>query len=220
MDGGMPPRRAATLVVGASLVLACGLWALHLRASGPATGLFHDGAVSLVTARALATDAGYRRIQLVGAPPEAKYPPLFPVALSLVWRLPPVFPGNLLAAKGVVALSGILLVCLLLGYLRRVGFSPPVATATAVLTALAPLTARYATAVASELPFAALLVAALWATERAADPDRHPANAAAAGLLAGLTFLTRTIGAAVVGGCLLALLGRAGRRRAGVFLVP
>src|SRR5262245_21012034 len=134
MDGGRPPRRAATLVVGASLVLACGLWALHLRASGPATGLFHDGAVYLVTARALATDAGYRRIQLVGTPPEVKYPPLFPLALSLVWRLAPAFPGNLPALKGVCALSGVLLVCLLPGYLRRVGFSLPVATATAALT--------------------------------------------------------------------------------------
>src|SRR5262245_60248452 len=116
--------RAATLLLAASLLVAGGLWTRHLRASGRAIGLFHDGAVYLVTARALATDAGYRRIQLVGAPPEVKYPPLLPLALSVVWRVLPDFPANLPALKGLCALAALGLVLLLPGYLERIGFSP------------------------------------------------------------------------------------------------
>ncbi len=214
------PRRLGTVAVLASLVLAGMLWTFHLRAAGPATGLFHDGAVYVVTAQALATDAGYRRIQLVGAPAEVKYPPLLPLLLSGVWRLAPAFPANLVALKSVCILAALALVGLLPGYLRRIGLRPEVADATAALTALAPLTTRYATTVASELPFAALTIAALWATERATDPGRRRDAAALAGLLAGLAFLTRTIGLAVVGGCLLIVVLRADRRRVVAYLAP
>src|SRR5262249_45484578 len=146
--------------------------------------------------------------------------PLLPLALSVVWRVLPSFPENLPILKGVCALAGLGLILLLPGYLRAAGLTPTVAIATAALTALAPLTARYATAIASELPFALLAVATLWATEPATGPAGRTRTARAAGLLGGLAFLTRTIGLAIIGGCLLTLLRRADRRRAAAFLVP
>lgn len=206
------------LAVGTSLVLAALLWAGHLRAAPEATGLFHDGGVYLVTARALAAGTGYRRASLPDAPAEVRYPPLFPLALSSVWRVAPRFPDNLRLLKGLGLVAATGLVLLLPGYLRSIGFSPHVATSTAALTALAPLTTRYATAIAAELPFALLALGALWATERAAGTERRRIGfAALAGGLAGLAFLTRTMGAAVVAGGVAVLASRTGARKTAAY---
>lgn len=204
----------------ASLAFAGALWTRHVAASGSVAGLFHDEGVYLVTARALAGGAGYRVISTPGAPPEVRYPPLLPLALASVWRLAPRFPDNLPFLKGVSLLAAFALVVVLPGYLQAAGLSPPIAFATAVLTAAAPLTMRYATAVASELPFALLAVAALWLIERATRPRGGPGAAALAGATAGLAFLTRTVGAAVVLAGIAMLLRRADRRRALAFTLP
>lgn len=203
-------RRA---LLAASLVLALGLWTAHLVAARRATGLFRDGAVYLSTASALAEGLGYRDVSLPGAPPEVHWPPLLPLALSAVWRVAPRFPENLPLLKGVLVVAAIGLVLLLPGYLRRVGFDPEVAVAAAALTALAPLTLRYATAIASDLLFATLAVAALAAVERAAEPERSDGAAALAGTLAGLAMLTRVVGVTVIAAGLVTLLRRADRRR-------
>jgi hypothetical protein len=211
------PRAAPRAFLGACLLAAAALWAIHLRATGPAAGLFHDGGVYLVTARALATGAGYRRVSEPAPPAEVRYPPLLPLALAAVWRAAPRFPENLVWLKAVSALAAIGLVLVLPGYLRACGIPPGAATATAALTAIAPLTTRYATAVASELPFALLAVAALWATASATRSGRPVPAAGLAGLLAGLAFLTRTVGVAVVAAGLFTVWARAGRRRALAF---
>ena len=58
---------------------------------------YYDEGVYVATAKALAAGSGYRNPSLPDAPPQAKYPPLFPLALSFVWRLAPRFPANLIA---------------------------------------------------------------------------------------------------------------------------
>jgi hypothetical protein len=225
-DGPAPARpgqvrrsaaRWSWVAVVASLALLGTLWTLHVSATGRAAGLFHDEGVYLVTARALATGGGYRRVGTPGAPPEVRYPPLLPLVLSAVWRLAPRFPDNLPFLKGVCLLAAVGLVLVLPGYLESIGLPAPVAAVTAVLTAIAPLTIRYATVVASELPFALLALLALWLTERSIRTDRGLAGAALAGVVAALSFLTRTVGAAVIAAGLVMLLRRADRRRATAF---
>jgi len=168
-------------------------------------------------ARALAGGLGYRIASLPGAPPEVHYPPLFPLLLAAVWRLVPAFPSNLVALKAVPLLAALGLVLLLPRYLVRIGVAPLAAGITALLTALAPLTLRYATAVVSELPFMLLLVATLLLVERAAEPDRPVGRAAIAGAVAGLAMLTRLVGVALVVGGALTLVRRGERRRAQAF---
>src|SRR5216684_7651462 len=55
---------------------------------------FYDEGVYVATAKALAAGSGYRNPSLPDAPPQAKYPPLVPLALSLVWRLAPLHPDR------------------------------------------------------------------------------------------------------------------------------
>ena len=59
-------------------------------------GMYHDDAVYMVCAKSLADGDGYRILSLPGAPPQSKYPVGFPLFLALLWKVFPVFPGNLL----------------------------------------------------------------------------------------------------------------------------
>src|SRR5688572_12685659 len=64
-----------------------------------ACGSFHDDAIYVSTAKALAEGRGYDLINLPGAPPQTKYPILYPLLLALVWKVWPQFPGNLWALQ-------------------------------------------------------------------------------------------------------------------------
>ena len=59
-------------------------------------GFYHDDGIYLVTAKALATGNGYKIISLPHKPWQTKYPPLYPLALSALWRANPDFPTNLI----------------------------------------------------------------------------------------------------------------------------
>ena len=207
------------VALGAALLLLAGLWAAHVAAAGRVAGLFHDEGVYIVTAESLANAEGYRAASLPGAPAERHYPPLLPLILAAVWRLAPDFPANLPALKAVPLAAAAGIVLLLPVYLRRLGFTPLVALVTGVLTGVAPLTLRYATAVVSELPFAFLALTALLATERATEPKRPEGAAVLAGAIAGLAVLTRVIGIAVVVAGLLTLWRRVGWRHALAFVL-
>jgi hypothetical protein len=88
--------RAALLALG-----VCLAWAYALILQAPASGMYHDDGIYLVTGRALAEGEGYRIISLPDAPPQTKYPILFPFLLSLVWRIVPSFPNNLVWLRAV-----------------------------------------------------------------------------------------------------------------------
>jgi hypothetical protein len=212
-------RRATTaLVLGAALATLAALWGAHIAASGRVAGLFDDEGSYLVAAASLARDGTYRALGTPGAPPELHYPPLFPVMLAGVWRVAPRFPDNLPALKGVPLAAAFGLVLLLPVYLRRVGHSYATALAVGVLTAVAPLTLRYASAAVSELPFTFLAVATLLALERALEPGRPAGAAALCGALAGLALLTRLVGVALVAACAVQLFRHTGWRRALAFV--
>jgi hypothetical protein len=55
-------------------------------------GVFHDDAIYTLTAKALAEGEGYRLINLPDAPPQTKYPILYPAILATVWRAAPLSP--------------------------------------------------------------------------------------------------------------------------------
>src|SRR6266705_2321119 len=59
-------------------------------------GAYHDDGIYVTTAKALATGQGYRIISLPYEPSQTKYPPFYPLLLSLIWRAYPHFPQNLI----------------------------------------------------------------------------------------------------------------------------
>jgi hypothetical protein len=163
-------------------------------------GVYHDDAIYVSTAKALAQGDGYRLINLPGAPIQTKYPVLYPALLSLVWRLWPHFPENLLAMQGLSLMAGAAAVGLGYLYLVRFGyFSWRIAAASGLLCATAPFMLYISTQTLSEAPFALLVLLALWALE--CEVRRRSSSrlqGLVLGVVFGLPFLCRTIGVALI----------------------
>ncbi|MGA3203317.1 MAG: hypothetical protein ABSF12_12590, partial [Bryobacteraceae bacterium] len=62
-------------------------------------GQGQDDGIYMTTAKALAAGEGYRHPNLPGHPFATKYPPLFPLFLSMAWRITPDFPRTLETAS-------------------------------------------------------------------------------------------------------------------------
>jgi len=152
-----------------------------------------DDGVYWVTAKALADGEGYRAVSLPGRPYEVKFPPLYPLYLSLAWRLHPDFPANLQTAAVLQALLLPVYLALLLAVLRQFGFSWRRTFLVAALTVVTLQFTLLTLMLFSELLCGCFLLAAIWILERAAG-DSEPAArwwALAGGLLTGLAYLTR-----------------------------
>ena len=161
-------------------------------------GVFWDDGVYLISAKALATGAGYRLIHLPGAPADVHFPPAWPALLSLVWRATPAFPDSVPWFKLVNPLllgAGASLGCTF--GIRRLSLAPGVA-AFVTLVCAAALPLLVVTGVLfSEPLFLAVLFLALLAAEQAAERGGWR-SALAAGLAAGALMLVRTAGIAII----------------------
>jgi len=179
---------ALAVLAGGSLVVVPGV-----------AGTFQDDGVYVATARALAEGDGYRLVNLPDAPPQTRYPILYPALLSIVWLAGNDVHGRvvgmqaltmLLAALGVAG-AGLFLVRF--GYVRRAS-----ALGGGLLAAASPAVLYFSTQVLSEMPFALMLVGTLWMAESwLRDDERTPARDFATGVLLAAPFLCRSIGVVV-----------------------
>ena len=160
------------------------------------SGVFHDDGIYLSTAKALAEGQGYRLINLPKAPPQTKYPPLYPAVLALIWKFFPKFPDNLALMQWLSLLSGAAMVGLAYLYMVRFGyFSRGVAAAAGVLTLTSPFFLYFSTITLSEIPFGLLSILVLWRLERQEEnPELSPKGALFLGMLLSLPVLTRSVG--------------------------
>ncbi len=175
-------------MVPALLALVAGLIAI----SPAPVGVFWDDGVYVITAKALATGQGYRFIHLPGAPAATHYPPLWPAILSLVWRLAPEFPANVIYMRLLNPLWLAIAAGCSTVLIRRVGRVPMwVAALTAVTTiVVAPMLLLSAVLMSEPLCLALSVPAIYFATlvvmrGRARD-------AVIAGALTGLAVLARS----------------------------
>jgi len=190
-------------------------------------GAYEDDAIYTLLAKALATGEGYRMINLPGSPHATHYPPGYPFLLSLLWRVSPEFPDNVVVFKFAnavllaVASGGMYWFARARLDLGAVGAAVVAAFGTASITML-----QLAGLVLSEPLFVALLFAALIAIERCVDGG-NVRLALLAGALLGAMTMVRTIGIVAIAGAVLVLLLR--RRlmatiavvaAAALFLVP
>ena len=96
-------RRSALALSGIILLFVL---VLHGRWSPGSLGFFHDDSLYFSSARSLASGAGYTMSSVPGEPAQTKYPVFYPWLLSLIWRVWPVFPGNLYPAFWLSVLAG------------------------------------------------------------------------------------------------------------------
>jgi len=171
-------------------------------------GAFQDDAIYTVLAKSLATGEGYRMINLPGAPHATHYPPAYPFFLSVLWRIYPTFPENIVLFKfaNAVWLSLAALGAWAFTRSRLAWATLPSALSAAVGT-LAILVLLFTGVVLSEAMFMALLFPALLLSERAAEGG-SVRLAIAAGLVCGVLALVRTLGAVVIPAAILVMLLR------------
>jgi hypothetical protein len=180
----------------ASLVLILGYW----RMVPQVCGTFHDDAIYVITAKALAQDQGYRLIFLPQAPIQTKYPILYPALLAMVWKLWPAFPANLLLMKWLTLVCGAATVGLFYLYVIRFGyFSRTSAAISALICAASPIFIYFATQTLTEIPFALLVILALWSFDaQMEEPVSKRSRQFYVGILLALPFLCRSLGLTLV----------------------
>src|SRR5262249_23071984 len=171
-------------------------------------GLFADDAWYVLLAKAIATGHGYT---LINAPTPGivpVYPPGFPALLSVVFRIAPRFPENLLWLKTVSigAMAGV--TALIFHHARRdQGLTSPVAWTHALATPLHPVFLA-TSPVMSECVFPFARLASVVVVERALRVEGAAAtrNALLGGALASFAFVTRAIAVAAVAAGLVRLV--------------
>ena len=164
-------------------------------------GFFQDDTIYFSTAKALAAGHGYVFPSFPGVLPQTKYPILYPLILSAVWRVSPTFPDNLNLAIAIsIAIAAAYLVLSYI-FIRRSGSSPAIGLCVLAAIALQPELDWFAGAVLSDHLFAMLVVASVLAADEAWLNSERPLYwGAIAGLLLGLSMLARSAGIGVIAG--------------------
>jgi hypothetical protein len=188
--------------VGLAFLAAAYLLVAAWQYSPALFGAYHDDTLYFSTAKALAAGDGNVLPSLPESPAQTKYPPLYPLLLSLAWRVQPAFPDNLTWAWALNLAFGVVLVIASVGVLLRLGSSRAEALALAAIFALNPYTVLWTNLLLSDVLFAALTLLTVLAADRAV----HEAKGmfwswwATAIVFAWLAITTRTLGVAILGG--------------------
>lgn len=211
----MPWKKHHYLLIILLLALSA---SVYLRAINPDKfGFYHDDGLYLVTAKALATGQGYKILSLPEEPLQTKYPPFFPLALSMLWRANPDFPGNLFLFSGFSALSILAFLALAASFLSKRSYADPIQVLLILFfTALNWRTVILATSILSEAFFAALSVCVLWLAFSQGE-KRALAKGWGLGILMAMASLTRLAGISLLAAVVLYALTRKRIRR---FLLP
>jgi hypothetical protein len=178
----MPIFPGMTLRTIVILLLACvpSAWLAWSYRDLPRIGELHDDGIYLISAKSLTDGQGYRILSLPGEPAQTKYPPLYPLYLSILWRWGPGFPAMLPWAMLLQWIFIPLLIGLSAMYYARHGLSPMLAA----MLGFNAYVLAFGTSLFTEIPFTGLLLACLLLGERR--------WALAAGIVAGAAYLTRT----------------------------
>lgn len=155
----------------------------------PHFGHLHDDSIYFVCAKSIAEDRGYRILSLPAEPFQAKYPPLWPMMLAVIWKLDPRFPENLSCAMALAWVMLPTLVALSWRWFHRCGFDVPVSTVLCAIIAASPCAIVMSATLMSDLIFSVALLATMEAIESA---DRSTLRALGAGALASLAYLIKT----------------------------
>lgn len=154
----------------------------------PLFGHFGDDAIYMECAQSLAAGSGYRIAGLPGRPFQTKYPPLWPAALSVLWRINPHFPDNLALATlvGWAAIPPYLALAWLT--FLRWGMGRSAAWLLVFVLACNGVVLLFSTLVMADLWFSVALLACL----SCAESTRGNRWALLAGVLAGAAYLIKS----------------------------
>jgi hypothetical protein len=171
----------------------------------PGVGLTHDDGIYVVTAKALATGKGYTIISLPSEIRQTKYPILFPLLLSFIWRAAPSFPANVPFLKLVPLLATLFWALGVYRLARELSMNTLWALFASLCVATNQWVVSFSGLLRSETLFAAL---ATWAVVYLLRAERSGEIGPAvwAAVLAGAAYHTRTAALPILAGGVLGLL--------------
>lgn len=182
----------------------------------PHFGVLQDDGLYFGSAKTLAEGTGYKVASIPTAPAQTKYPPLYPLFLSLAWRINPSYPANLPIALLLSWMCLPVVLGLIYQWCRRQQFPAPVPWLVTGLFALNPYVLFFTSNLVSEVFFMVFLFGAIWAAEQ---PDQRGWKwPLAAGAIAGAAFLARTAGIALLPAAVVYYLWKKNYRGAACFL--
>jgi hypothetical protein len=185
----LPANRWTGPAVGVVALIA----ALALQHPYP-VGLFHDDGAYAILAGALASGRGLTFLHLPGAPYNTHYPPIYPVVLSLLWRMTGGFPANLPALLAVSAVAVGAIAWGIHELLTRIaGWSNIPSAIVAILASLSFPILLLSGTLLSEPLFLALFIPLVLLGQRTLA-SRDARHAALFGALCALLILVRTQG--------------------------
>ncbi|MGE0821072.1 MAG: hypothetical protein AB7G75_26155 [Candidatus Binatia bacterium] len=181
--------------------------------NNPVLGLFHDEGLYVTLAKSLSEGQGLRLLNLPTAPVQTKYPILYPYLLSWAWWLNPAFPDNAFLLKSIngVFFFAVLVITSLWIYrcFNENKNAALIAAALAVaLVGSNPAIFSIVNRPLSETLFLMFVLLALLGFDQKEDARFSFVHVAFLGIVAALAYLTRTVGAAVIGAGGLHLLVR------------
>jgi 4-amino-4-deoxy-L-arabinose transferase-like glycosyltransferase len=183
-------------------------------------GLFFDDGIYLILGRSLAAGEGLRYLNLPGEFSATRYPPVYPALLALLWRATDSVDAVAAMAR---MLNGVLLATLAGSLAIIIHRITPIAgyraSALAALAVLAAPLLNIALLPMSEPAFLVLAILGLCAAERARLTPDQLGMVAAAGVLGGLAYLTRSAALPLIVATLLLLAHRRAWRALGVYAV-
>jgi len=186
-------RRLVPAAILVLLFLPSLLFVWHNR-DVPHFGILQDDGVYLIDAQALAQGDGYRILSLPKQPFDTRYPPLYPLYLSLAWRMVPVFPASLSLAIMLSWLSFPVVLVLAYFWCMRQSFPVSITWLVVGLFALNPYVLFFVSNLGSEMLFMVFLLSVILVVER----SRGWQGPLLAGAIAGAAYLTRTSGIALL----------------------
>ncbi len=198
-------RWPVVLVLVGALAAAFGIATLNTYPVGAAV----DDAMYLVLAKSLAMGEGYRSLNLPGAPPNTHFPPGYPAVLSLLWRLSPSFPGNVVWFKAFNIVCFIAIAVGMARFVASLRLERRWSVTAGVLAAISVPVLVLVALLLSEPFFLALLVFLLPTLERfvTSPPDERggTGRALALGIAIGACTLVRSHGIVLIPAMLLSL---------------
>src|SRR5579864_7999769 len=214
-----PTRYVLTALALFSIAVVYVLTIVQLRPSN-LFGLTGDDGIYMSSAKALAEGKGYVMPNLPGSPTATKYPVLYPLVLSFVWRVNPLFPANLPLAIAISVAFGVgFLMAAFAMFSSLGGFSRREALILTAYLGLHPLVMFFGASILSEMPFAFLALASMTVAERFMRPNEGRLGSVCSGALAGLSVLTRILGFPILLGILVTGIMRRSWRQLATFVL-
>jgi len=157
----------------------------------PQFGRSQDDSIYFASAKSIAQGHGYRILSLPGEPFQTKYPPLFPILLTLVWKFKPDFPGNLPLATLVCWLMLPMFLAASWLFYKRLGLPQWQCYFLIGLLGLNYVVVVFSVAVMPELMFSTLLLVSVILADQATG-NSNSWEAFAAAVLASAAYLTKS----------------------------